>query len=148
MGESSHGLRLPKGVTLGVGELIHSNQDEVNQPPDPATAECPQFEDSQSDVPEIETVHAEAPNEERKEERHKPFLLLASPEPHAALDAYFGCRHRLGAAGLAEASTLQRPLTAGHTKLGIVGKLVRAISAVHHFHLLIDRIQTSGCSNL
>ena len=140
MEESPHSLALPKGVTLGIRQLIHGDQNEINQPPDTTPAERHQFKDAQPDVSQIEAVHTEAPYEEGQKERHKPFFLLTFPEPDSTLNADFGRRYRLGPTGLAEAGTLHGPLTTGHTKLSIVGKLMRAVSAIHHSHLMIDKL--------
>lgn len=58
--EMAHLLPLPKRIPLGVRQLVHGDQNEIDQPPDAAAPEGHQLEDAQSHVAQIKPVNPQS----------------------------------------------------------------------------------------
>src|SRR5207302_8239934 len=71
----SSGLEgLDELLTLRVPQRAGRDQDDVDQVPDAAAARRQELREAEADVPEVEAVDAEVPEEDREEERDEPLL--------------------------------------------------------------------------
>src|SRR3954452_12013392 len=67
--------RSAKRTAIGVGDLAHRDEDEVDDPPHAESAAGDQLEHAQPDLAEVEAVDAEVAEEGRQQEGDQPLLV-------------------------------------------------------------------------